>query len=295
VAVSSFFKKLFSSRPKSKLPIVDIDKRFELLGRTGQGSMSKVFRARDRDIGRTVCLKILDKEKAARFDARFPGLVRPSEGGVLMSLRHKNVVQTFDHGLSKKGEPFLVMELIEGNGMNFLIETRSSNLEGKRIDRLMQIADGLEYIHQQKFLHRDICPRNVMVTPEGVVKIIDFGLTIPYSPDFCKPGNRTGTPNYLAPELIKRITTDHRVDLFALGVTAYETLTGQLPWEKSQSLQTLLSHLNSPGKDPREFRKDLDERAAKLLIKAIDRDPRARFQSAAEFREALRVLPKQDY
>jgi serine/threonine protein kinase len=295
VAVSSFFKKLFSSRPKSKVPIVDIEKRFELLGRTGQGSMSKVFRARDREIGRTVCLKILDKEKAARFDARFPGLVRPSEGGVLMSLRHKNVVQTFDHGLSKKGEPFLVMELIEGNGMNFLIETRSPNLEGKRIDRLIQIADGLEYIHQQKFLHRDMCPRNVMVTPEGVVKIIDFGLTIPYSPDFCKPGNRTGTPNYLAPELIKRITTDHRVDLFALGVTAYEMLTGQLPWEKSQSLQTLLSHLNSPGKDPRGFRPDLDERAAKLLIKAIDRDPKARFQSAAEFREALRVLPKQDY
>jgi serine/threonine protein kinase len=295
MAVSSFFKKLFSAKPKSKVPIVDIDKRFELLGRTGQGSMSKVFRARDREIGRTVCLKILDKEKAARFDARFPGLVRPSEGAVLMSLRHKNVVQTFDYGLSKKGEPFLVMELIEGNGMNFLIETRSPNLEGKRIERLIQMADGLEFIHKQGFLHRDICPRNVMVTPEGVVKIIDFGLTIPYRPEFCKPGNRTGTPNYLAPELIKRITTDHRVDLFALGVTAYETLTGQLPWEKSQSLQTLLSHLNSPGKDPREFKRDLDERTAKLLIKAIERDPKARFQSAADFREALKGLPKQDY
>jgi serine/threonine protein kinase len=187
------------------------------------------------------------------------------------------------------------MELIEGNGLNFLIETRSSNLEGNRIDRLIQLADGLEYIHKQRFLHRDICPRNVMVNQDGIVKIIDFGLTIPYRPEFCKPGNRTGTPNYLAPELIKRITTDHRVDLFALGITAYEVMTGQLPWEKSQSLQTLQSHLNSTGKDPREFRPDLDEHVARLLIKAIERNPNARFQTAAEFREALKALPKQDY
>src|SRR5262249_20204875 len=141
----------------------------------------------------------------------------------------------------------------------------------------------------------DICPRNVMVTKEGVVKIIDFGLTIPYRPEFCKPGNRTGTPNYLAPEVIKRVGTDHRVDLFAVGGTAYEGFTGSLPWEKTSSLQTLLSHLNSPGKDPREFVPDLDKPVVKLLMKAVERDPRERFQSAGEFREALKVLPKQDY
>jgi serine/threonine protein kinase len=257
--------------------------------------MSKVWRARDRNIGRVVCLKVLDKEKTARFEARFPGLNRPMEGAVLVSLHHRNVVKTFDYGLTYQGEQFLVMELIEGNGLNFLIETRSPNLNGKRIDYLIQIADGVEYIHQQRYLHRDICPRNIMVNQESVVKIIDFGLTVPYTPDFCKPGNRTGTPSYLAPELIKRVTTDHRVDLFALGVTAYETFTGKLPWEKTESLQTLLSHLNSSGKDPREYRTDLEEPAAKLLIKAIARDPRERFQTAAEFREALKKLPRQDY
>ena len=91
------------------------------------------------------------------------------------------------------------------------------------------------------------------------------------------------------------MTTDHRVDLFALGVTAYETFTGPLPWEKSQSLQTLLSHLNSPGKDPREFRPDLDDATAAFLIKAVQRDPTKRFQTAAEFRDALQALPKQDW
>jgi serine/threonine protein kinase len=290
-----FFGSFFGPRKKSDLPIIDVSKRFELLGRTGQGSMSKVWRARDGKIGRMVCLKLLDKVKTARFDQRFVGLKRPSEGAILMSLRHRNVVSTFEHGLTKQGEPYLVMELIDGDGLNFLIETQSPRLKGNRINYLLQVCEGVEYIHQQKYLHRDLCPRNIMVNKEGVVKIIDFGLTIPYTPAFCKAGNRTGTPNYLAPELIRRTATDNRVDLFALGVTAYELFTSNLPWEKSQSLQTLMSHMNSPGRDPREFNPNLDEKLVRFLMKAIERDPRDRFQSATEFKEAVKGLPKQDY
>jgi serine/threonine protein kinase len=290
----SFLTKLkgLFARPKNSVPIINIDKRFELLGRTGQGSMSKVWRARDRQSSRIVCLKVLDKEKTLKFEARFPGLKRPSEGAICMVMRHKNIVQTFEHGMTTQKEPFLVMELVDGMGLNFLIETRSPQLEGHRIDILTQFATGLEYIHKQGYLHRDICPRNVMVTKEGVVKIIDMGLAIPYRPEFCKPGNRTGTPNYLAPELIKRQTTDHRVDMFALGVTAYEMFTGELPWERDASLQTLLSHMNSPGRDPLEFRADLDKKTAAFLVKAVARNPDERFQNAAQFREALGELPK---
>jgi serine/threonine protein kinase len=293
VSFFSTLKKWFSSKSKSNLPIVNVEKRFQLLGRTGQGSMSKVWRARDLDLGRIVCLKLLDKAKTAKFEARFPGLKRPMEGAVCVALNHKNVVKTYEYGLTTQGEQYLVMELIDGMGLNFLIETKSAHLQGNRINFLTQIADGLEYVHKQAYLHRDVCPRNTMVTGEGLVKIIDFGLAIPYRPEFCKPGNRTGTPNYLAPELIKRTTTDHRVDMFALGVTAYEVFTGDLPWERTQSLQTLLSHLNSPGRDPREKRADLDKATAAFLIKAIDRDPRYRFQNTAEFREELNKLPEQ--
>ncbi len=285
-------KKIFTKRPKTNLPIINVEKRFELIGRMGQGSMSKVWRARDRNLGRVVCLKVLDKIKTAKFDARFPGLKKPSEGAVLALLRHKNVVQTFEHGLTNLGEQYLVMELIEGMGFNFLIETRSPHLQGNRVEFLSQLADGIEYIHKQGFLHRDICPRNVMVTPEGAVKLIDFGLAIPLRPEFCKPGNRTGTPNYLAPELIKRQTTDHRVDLFALGVTAYETFTGMLPWEKAESLQTIMSHMNSPGRDPRDLMPSMDAATREFLIKAIEREPSRRFQSAGDFRAALQELPE---
>jgi serine/threonine protein kinase len=282
----------FKSKPKSNLPKIDLRKRFELLNRVGQGSMSKVWRARDKSLGRTVCLKLLDKEKTAKFEARFVGLTKPREGAICTVLRHKNIVQTFEYGITTEGEFYLVMELIDGMGLNYLIETKSPQLEGNRINFLGQIAESLEYLHKQGYLHRDICPRNVMVTREGLVKLIDFGLTIPNLPAFCKPGNRTGTPNYLAPELIRRVSTDHRVDLFALGVTAYETFTGMLPWEKTQSLQTLLSHMNSAGKDPRDFCPKMDKLTAQFLLKAVERDPNLRFQTAAEFREALQRLPK---
>lgn len=290
VSLMSKLSALFGSSKKKSMPRTNLKKRFELLGRTGQGSMSKVFRARDNKLGRVVCLKILDKAKTAKFEARFPGLNRPSEGAICMELRHKNVVQTFEHGMTLEGEPFIVMELIDGMGLNFLVETRSPMLEENRINYLIQAADGLEYIHQQGYLHRDICPRNIMVTKDGVLKYIDFGLAIPYRKEFCKPGNRTGTPNYMAPELIKRMATDHRVDLFALGVTAFEVFTGEMPWERAQSLETVMSHLNSPGHNPRKFKPDMDERTVKFLVKAIERDPNKRFQTAKEFRDALKAL-----
>jgi serine/threonine protein kinase len=296
VSLLAALKRLFGGGGKGKgaaLPRIKLSQRFDLLNRTGQGSMSRVWRAYDKKLGRVVCLKLLDKVKTAKFEARFPGAVKkPREGAICMMLRHKNVVQTFEHGLTTDGEYYLVMELIDGMGLNFLVETRSNQLNGKRIDYLSQLADSIDYVHNQGFLHRDICPRNVMINKEGVVKLIDFGLTIPNRPEFCKPGNRTGTPNYLAPELIRRVATDRRVDLFALGVTAYETYTHTLPWEKAESLQTLLSHMNSPGRDPRDHRPELDKATAQFLIKAVERDPRHRFQSAADFREALQRLPK---
>lgn len=276
---------------KKKGPKVDLKKRFELQGRVGQGSMSKVWRAYDRSIGRSVCLKILDKEKTAKFEARFVGRNKPPEGDICMSLRHPNIVRTTEWGYSTQNEPYLVMDLIEGVGMNFLVETRSPKLIGHEIELLTQLADALEYLHREKYMHRDLCPRNVMVTNDGIVKLIDFGLTIPYKPEFCQPGNRTGTPDYLAPEVIRRQSTDHRVDLFALGVTAFEVFTGTLPSERSQgSMEALQKHINTPGKDPRDVKPDIDPGVRKFLQKAIEREAKDRFQTAGEFKQALLAL-----
>ncbi|MBY0228212.1 MAG: serine/threonine protein kinase [Gemmataceae bacterium] len=293
-----FFDFLFGKKKSggathdASLPKINVQKRFELLNRTGQGSMSKVWRARDKSLGRVVCLKLLDKVKTEAFEARFLGLNKPREGTICLALKHKNIVQTYEFGRTTEGEYYLVMELVEGMGLNFLVETKSDKLDGHRVEYLTQVTEAIEYLHKTGYIHRDLCPRNVMVSNTGQVKLIDFGLAIPNTPAFCKPGNRTGTPNYLAPEVIRRVSTDPRVDLFALGVTAYEVFCHTLPWEKAASLQTLLSHMNSPGKSPLEHRPDLDKETVKFLVKAIEREPAKRFQTATEFKEALAALPK---
>ncbi|MDB5306017.1 MAG: prkC 15 [Gemmataceae bacterium] len=297
----SFLNFLFGKKGdggKKGLKVVNISKRFDLSGRTGQGSMSKVFRAYDREIGRNVCLKLLDKLKTKKFEERFKvqGLKKPSEGEICLALKHQNIVRTYEHGLSTQGEPYLVMEWVEGFGLNYLVETRHAQLNGNRINYLTQLCEAVQYMHDSKYLHRDLCPRNVMVDQEGVLKLIDFGLTIPYTPAFCVPGNRTGTADYLAPEIIKRKTTDHRVDLFALGVTAFELFTGALPWERSPSSEeTLRRHLNTPARDPKEFNPKVDKDLQAVLLRAVERDPSIRYATATAFKEALLKLNRQDY
>jgi eukaryotic-like serine/threonine-protein kinase len=272
--------------------------RWDLQNRTGQGSMSKVWRAFDRDLGRQVAVKLLDKAKTAKFEEKFKlmGLKKPSEGEVCVGLRHENIVKTFEHGVTTTGEPYLVMEWLDGLGMNFLIDAKNKQLDGNRVNFLCQLCDALQFLHDQKYLHRDLCPRNVMVTQHGVVKLIDFGLTIPYTPEFCQPGNRTGTVDYLAPEVIKRSTTDHRVDLFALGVTAYELFTNFMPWEKSlNSEETLRRRMNTPPRQVKQLKPDIEDDLAALLMKAISVDRNGRFNTATEMKEALLRLKRQDY
>src|SRR5262245_61660377 len=193
-------------------PRVNLDKRFQTIVRVGQGSMSKLWKARDLMTGRTVALKVLDmvqmNRQLERMKRAYGGAVPPSEGALSVQLKHNNIVHTYDHGVSTKREQFIVMEFIEGVGFNFLIETKSQQLTGKRINYLIQAADGLAYVHEQKFIHRDFCPRNLMVNPEGTVKLIDFGLAVPNTKEFRRPGNRSGTANYMAPDLIKSKPTD---------------------------------------------------------------------------------------
>lgn len=260
--------------------------------------MSKVWQAFDKKMGRTVCVKFLDKVKTAKFEERFKaqGMKKPSEGEICIALNHENCVKTYEHGVTTDGEPYLVMEWIDGRGLNFLVETKNTQLNGNRINYMKQLCDALEYLHTQKYIHRDLCPRNVMVNGEGVVKLIDFGLTVPYTPIFCKPGNRTGTVDYLAPEIIKRGNTDHRIDLFALGITAFEMFAGVLPWEHmASSEETLKRRLNTPPKNIKTIRPDLDKELAEIIMKSIEVEREKRFATAAGFKAALGNLEKQDY
>ena len=180
--------------------------------------MSKFFAARDRDRDEIVGLKLCDLEKFSFFESRFKGMNKPTEGEIAAGMDHPNIIKTLEYGLTTSKEPYLVMELIDGPGLNTLIQNKATDRLGDhRLSLIKQMADSLAYVHAKGYIHRDICPRNFICSTDIThIKLIDFGLTVPATEPFMRPGNRTGTPLYMAPEIVRRRKTDHRLDILSL-------------------------------------------------------------------------------
>jgi eukaryotic-like serine/threonine-protein kinase len=283
------FEKLFG-RKRAAHERTDMNRRFNLIGRVGQGSMSKVWRATDLQSGRTVAVKVLDREKTAKFEARFQGLNKPSEGEIALLLNHPNIVRTHEFGWTLDDEMFLVMEFVEGVGLALLVDLQNEEMKRYRLRYMIQIGEALTHFHQQGFIHRDVCPRNVMVADEKCVKVIDFGLAVPNTKDFCKPGNRTGTASYLAPELIKRQTTDHRLDVFSYAVTCFEMYTKRFPWDAALTIDAVLQHINKPPIQLTDLVPTVDKQIATAIMKGLASNPDDRWPAiapmVAEIRDA---------
>ncbi|TXT36622.1 MAG: serine/threonine protein kinase-related protein [Planctomycetota bacterium] len=286
--MANFLKNLFDK--KSRVEKVDVARRFELLARVGQGSMSKVWRARDNMTGRMLAVKVLDKMKTERFEARFVGLKKPSEGDVAATLQHPNIVHTIEHGITTNDEQYLVMDFVEGLSLSYLVDTQNEQMRDNCLNYVIQLGEAIDYLHRQNWIHRDLCPRNVMVDPDNTIKLIDFGLVVPNTPDFQKPGNRTGTANYMAPELIKRQRTDQRIDIFSFAVTAYEMFAKRLPWDvlEQETLETVLQHINKPPKPITDFASHIDSRVAEVIMKGLETNPDHRWQTMSELLIPLR-------
>jgi serine/threonine protein kinase len=284
-----FLKKLFERKPK--IVKVDIAKRFELLTRTGQGSMSKVWRARDHLSGRVVALKLLDIDKTKRFEARFKGMKirKPSEGEIAVQLKHPHIVKTLEHGITTNDEQFLVMEFVEGVGLSYLIDLQNDLMKQQRIRMMIELGEAIEYFHRQNWIHRDICPRNVMLDQDYAVKLIDFGLVVPNTELFQLPGNRTGTANYMAPELIKRQRTDQRIDIFSYAVTCYEMCARRQPWDAGETLEAVMQHINSPPLDLKKVSKGIDPEVAETIMKGLEVRPDDRWRTMGAMLEPLRA------
>ncbi|QDT37829.1 serine/threonine protein kinase [Stratiformator vulcanicus] len=286
----SFLKRLFGKRPKR----VNIKRRFDLIGPIGQGSMSKVWKAFDNEVGRQAALKILDREKTDRFEARFERREKPSEGEIAVSLSHPFVVRTYEHGLTKDGEAFLAMEYLEGTTLAARVGAESEPDPGERCRWFIELGRAIEYLHSCRYLHRDISPRNSFITVNGRIKLLDFGLTIPLQKEFCRPGNRTGTANYMAPELIRRQQTDERVDVFAYSVTCFELATGQRPWQPAKSLDAMMHHMNTPPKSMVELAPKFGTEVADVIMQGMATDRDRRWPSMTRMLTALdQARPKE--
>ena len=283
-----FLKKLLN--PKPKVVKLDINRRFQLVSRVGQGSMSKVWRAIDGRTGKTVALKLLDIDKTKRLESRFIGIRtrKPTEGEVAVTLKHPHVVQTFEFGITTNNEQYLVMEFVEGISLSYLVDVQNEVMKRNRLRMVVELGEAIEYFHKQNWIHRDICPRNVILDQEYSIKLIDFGLVVPNIPEFQAPGNRTGTANYMAPELIKRQRTDQRIDVFSYAVTCYEMYAKRLPWEAAETLDAVLKHINSPPDDIKKHVPDIDPRVADAIMQGLALEPRDRWQTMTEMVAELR-------
>jgi serine/threonine-protein kinase len=290
MSLLSSFKSIFKGSGR-----VDIGQRFELLKEAISGTMSKFYMARDRTNDRIVGLKVLDLEKTQALEQRFRGLDKPCEGAIALQLVHPRIVQTFEHGITTKGEQFLVMEYLDGPGLNSLLVVNSPLLHGKRITIIRESAEALAEVHRMKFIHRDICPRNIVVSRDGGdAKLIDFGLTVPDTPAFRQPGVRTGTPNYMAPEVVRRRPTNNLIDVFSFGVMAFEILTNDLPWPRGASGLDAMKHGITEPADIRRLRPKIDERLARAVMACLEPDPMQRLDSMPRFLAQIKEVEHED-
>jgi len=294
------FGRLFGSKPKDpgapkaepRRPKVNLAKRFTIIAETGQGSMSKVYKALDNQAGRTVCLKVQDVAKSTAAAARSAQTGRLSEGAIGQKVRHPNVVRTFDYGTSTKGEYFLTMEFIDGVSLTFIRQSRPLDLAGK-LQYLIQAADALAAVHAAGFIHHDFGPKNLLINRDDQVKLIDFGLAIPNTAVFRRPGNRTGTRNYMAPELERRDTIDERIDIFSFGVTAFEFLTGRFPYNFNvhDAMAAMRLKRDADVLDIQKAAPDLPDDLCALIRKALVRLPKDRWPTMSTLADAFRELP----
>jgi serine/threonine protein kinase len=268
---------------------VNLERRFAIERETPQGSMSRVYKAIDRDNGQVVCLKVQLPEKQTAAELRANRIERPSEGEIGLRVVHPNVARTYEHGILTTGERFIVIEFVDGVSLKFIREATKLGVRGK-VKLLVQAAEGLSAVHKAGFIHHDINPNNFLVDREQVVKLIDFGLAVPNTPTFQRPGNRTGMLQYMAPELIRREPTDERIDIFSFGVVAFELLTDRLPFGGGTSLKQMTVRVNSDPIHPASINPRLSDDLSRILMKTLSRYRADRWPSMESLADALREV-----
>ncbi len=284
---TSFFD---SFRDLFKDKRTDIGERFQILREAINGTMSNFHMALDHSTGKTVGLKILDTEKTAAFEARFKGLNTPREGKIALQMKHPRIVDTFEYGTAKDGRQFIVMEFVPGTGMNVLLKQGEPKLVGHHHELIREMAESIDAVHRAGFIHRDICPRNFIVSPEcDSLKLIDFGLTVPMQKEYYLPGNRTGTPLYMAPEIVRRKMTDNRIDIFSFGVTSYQLCANEFPWPSGDTTgKGALQHDAKPPQNILELVPNLNRTLARVIMQCISADANGRPQTAELIIKALK-------
>jgi serine/threonine-protein kinase len=270
--------------------LVTLAERYVLENQIAQGGMAAVWAARDDVLARTVAIKILHPHLAD--DATFLERFR-REALAAARLSHPNIVSIYDSG-SEAGDGgaeqhYIVMEYCGGGTLADAMATEGPFTPERVISIASVICDALAYAHDQGIVHRDIKPANVLITQDGAIKVADFGIAkaAEIAGDVTTTGAILGTVSYLSPELARGEEPDARSDLYSLGVMLYELLVGRPPFAGETHLATAMKHLRELPPAPRSVRAGVPRALDAALLKALEKDPDQRYQSAAEMRAAL--------
>jgi len=270
--------------------------RYEIIRLIGEGGMGAVYEARHVSIGRRLAVKVLNAKYSKDADAlkRFQ-----QEAKIAGTLGHLNVCEVMDFGTTHEGLSFLVMEYLEGENLGDMLRRERRIPPDVALGMMDQILGAIEEVHRRGIVHRDLKPQNAFVTNvKGhgmVVKLLDFGISKVLEPTtsmkITGTGAAIGTPYYMSPEQIqdsKRI--DGRADLYACATMLYEMITGRVPHTGTTFSEILANILTRPSPDPRAIVPDLRDDIVDLIRRGMQKDPARRFESAAQFRQAIKKI-----
>jgi serine/threonine-protein kinase len=257
--------------------------RYRLTRPLGSGGMAEVFLAEDLRLGRLVAVKMLRPELAA--DESFVERFRTEARAVAM-LNHPNIVALHDRGQAG-GRWYLVMEYVPGETLKQRLRREGAFAPDEAVRVARGLLAALQAAHERHIVHRDVTAQNVLLADDGRVKVADFGVARIGVSALTRTGTMIGTCHYLSPEQAQGQRADERSDLYSAGVVLYEMLTGRLPFEGDSDVAIALKHVNEAPPRPRAVAPDVPEALERVVLRALAKDPAARYQSAAE---ALRAL-----
>lgn len=263
-----------------------VDDRYKILGPLGQGGMAHVYRAYDGHLDREVALKVLRPHLTEADQERFRREIK-----ALARFSHPGIVSIYD--LGRGDHVYFAMELVSGGPITQL-GPLEPDLEPfvKFITAAVSVAEALAYVHHQGMVHRDLTPRNILMTPQGQPKVMDFGLVqlTEASRELTRTGFTLGTPQYMAPEQAKGDATGAHTDLYSLGAVLYRTVTGAVPFEADNDQAVLFQHVYSELVPPHALNPNVPEDLSRLIVSLLAKDPRNRPSSAYLVADALRAV-----
>ncbi len=273
-------------RPAQQIP------GFQVLSKLGQGAMAVVFKAKQLSLVRMVAIKVLPKRLSENpeFVERFY-----REGRAAARLNHPHIVQAFDVG-EAGGYHYFVMEFIDGQTVYELLTDGRRIEEAKAIPLILQSARSLEHAHRQSLIHRDVKPKNLMITKDGVVKLADMGLAREmgdYATAAAEAGRAYGTPYYISPEQIRgEITIDARADIYGLGATFYHMVTGKVPFDGTNPSAVMHKHLKDPLIPADHVNHELSAGIGEIIEVMMAKSPDDRYPSMTEVISDLESVAK---